>query len=1054
MPEMRKLVSLILICTGWLAGTASVCLGNNGTPTLDSLRVEIHNSIALADSLMGEQLIDSAIVVGDQARAEALQRFGETDTTVARLDHRLGLYNFFLAKYDEAESHWKEALKIRERIFGENHPDVALMLNNLANIYMNEEQFEESEICFKRAINIWNTLYGQKHPDYAMGIDGLATLYWNAGRYNEAESLFMRALSIRENTLGPTDPDLAATLNNLALLYDEQGKYDKTEAMYLRALRIYEVSLGPEHPNVATTLNNLANLYFFRGMYSKVEEIHKRALEIRRKAFGEYHPDVAHSLNNLAVLYWSQGRLDEAKPLYVAALDIWNKIGSDNVDAARSMNNLGDIFRSEGRYGDADSLLNRALTIRESILGNDHPDVALSLDKLADLRFDLGDYNGAREYLEKSISIKKNVYGENHPETADSMSKLAGINSAMGEYQAAIDLLENSLRIREAVFSDEHPDVIENLLGLAKLSVAIGNIDAGAEYYSKWLRSRKRFIENVFGYASESQKLGYIREYPLIDGAYLTFVRENPTYRNKLSALEMVFLGKAAVLNAVSEERRVLFCSADSEMNELAQAHFKVLGEIANLSLAGAELRDEDLYHDRLSELYMIKDSLETRLSSMCADFKASDNEIKFDIGSLSKVVPPSTAAWEFIRYRPYSFDRTGKEAAKYDDPRYLVFAVDSRGEVSMVDLGEASRIDSLIKSARKMVYDAGTDVFTVGDSSATAKLQENTGSLYELIFAPLEFTLSDSNRILISPDGALNLIPFEILTDSSGMYMIEKYSISYLSSLRDLFNSQKSVASRGPAVMMADPDFDLMAMPSKKKSIDRFDAFSYSTEPVRAAEDCYSGRLDPLPGTRSEAEEVGRILRDSGKMPVYEYYGKDADETIIKNLEATPRILHLSSHGIFCDDDGQFFSNPLLKSGIALAGANRHEKNDEKSESRPDDGILTAFEVSGMDLSGTELVTLSACESGVGEIMAGEGIYGLRRAFQHAGAEAIIMSLWKVPDQETAQLMSAFYSNWLKGMTKPNALRSAALSILNDRRTKYGVAHPYFWGAFILQIN
>jgi len=226
------------------------------------------------------------------------------------------------------------------------------------------------------------------------------------------------------------------------------------------------------------------------------------------------------------------------------------------------------------------------------------------------------------------------------------------------------------------------------------------------------------------------------------------------------------------------------------------------------------------------------------------------------------------------------------------------------------------------------------------------------------------------------------------------------------------------------------------------------------SLNPIRSTHKCLNSEFTPLPYTLKEIETIIDIFNEKEIFQIAAFSSIDATEGVIKRMDAVPDVLHLSTHGYFCENRDNFYDNPLLKGGLAFSGANCVI---EKSHNNPDngeDGILTALEVTGLNLVGTHLVVLSACETGIGEVENSEGVYGLRRSFQQAGAETIIMSLWKVPDKETFEIMEGFYKQWLDGKTKQEALRLASLDVLKKHRKQYNSSHPYFWGGFILSGN
>jgi CHAT domain-containing protein len=413
---------------------------------------------------------------------------------------------------------------------------------------------------------------------------------------------------------------------------------------------------------------------------------------------------------------------------------------------------------------------------------------------------------------------------------------------------------------------------------------------------------------------------------------------------------------------------------------------------------------------------------------------------------------------WEFARYEPEDFGKVGCGEEVTGPPRYLAFSVDRDGEIMLKDLGDAGTIDSLVGLARKHIYRAGHEVYSPLATGAQQRLAVVTRELHDIIFAPLEPSLASRREIFISPDGQLNLLPFEILPCPDGDYVVEKFAVSYLSSGRDLLKPRRKQLSGDRALVLADPDFDFTNMEVTGHEADApadSSAADLSHRPARGVSSCLSSAFTPLRYSRQETRSVIEALSSGTNLEVVSLLGSDALEEVLKGLAIAPRVLHLATHGYFCEDaDPGALENPLLRCGLALAGANRVLSEKRRCDLQTEDGVLTAFEASGLNLIGTELVTLSACETGVGEVKVGEGVYGLRRALQCAGAETIVMSLWEVPDKETAELMGLFYGYWLSGKSKKQALRRAVLAVLNSCRTRYDVAHPLFWGGFVLSGN
>ena len=1034
-----------------------------GSADEETARTTVQRLMRDADSLWREWQLDSAIVFADRAVEQARHWLGETDTTYVSALTLLGLYEQSQGDFVKSESLLTKAVALSECIFGAEHPKVAKALIHLASLYHREGRFAEAERLHRRALDIQAKTLGSESPEVAGTWYRLSNLLYQQKRFDEADSALIHALHIYEKALGPQHTSVAWVFYRLGVHYRIRSRFIEAEKSLLHSLAILDTSPGPEEGQVTRVLNQLGKLYVSQARYEEAESYLRRGQEIlnglEQRTVVEISSELMNSLGNL---YRAQGKLAEAEEAYEQALQIREQRlelrGGHDPHIAEPLNNLGELYLQLGRCAEAERCFQRALKARVEWFGPDHDILVYSLNGLGRVYMEQGKYSEADSMFRWALTNVEEAYGGKHLHVAWCLDALGDINRIQGEYLEAESLYAAALEIREGCLGRHHPGIAASLKNLAMLYGSADDFGRSVANYERMQQLRYDFIQNVFSYASEAQKMRYVSSYPLIDHSFLSLTVLDSSSDALGSALKMVLQGKAIVIDAVMAEKEAACCSFDDEVVKTHEEHERMCNLIANIALADVTNFPKQTYRDSLQILHDVKDSLETELSRRCSEFRDELSARRFSLSEIADILPTEAVLWEFVRYEPYDFVKVGGDKKKTGPARYLAFALTHSAEVILVDLGDASEIDSLVGLARKMIYDSGTKVYSPMVVELEQQLREVTGKLYDMIFAPLEPTLAGRTEILISPDGQLSLLPFEILPHHDGKYVIDSFNISYLSSGRDLLRFDRKRDISDQALVIADPDFDLSqtALSERaEKTVKQSDVFSFDWAPARGVSGCLDTRFNLLRYSRRESEAVAMMLSKKGNLNVNAYYGGDALEEVLKGITSAPRVLHLATHGYFCEDidvsENRLLENPLLRSGLALAGANRLIGQTETDGPPTEDGILTAFEVSRLNLVGTELIVLSACETGIGDIKNGEGVFGLRRAFQHAGARAVLMSLWKVPDKETYELMDHFYSIWLCGQSKRTALRQSVLKVIRSLREEYGVAHPYFWGGFVL---
>jgi tetratricopeptide (TPR) repeat protein/CHAT domain-containing protein len=961
--------------------------------------------------------------------------------TAASLNNLAGLY-VNIGDYLKAEPLFQRALRIHEQVLGPEHPNTATSLNNLGRLYHSMADYAKAEPLYRRALKIQEKILGPEHPDTAASLNNLATLYEDAGDYLKAESLFQRALSINEKLFGSGHPATALSLNNLGRLYTNMGDYAKAERLYQRALQIRE-ALGARQPETASTLNNLGLLYMELGDYAKAEPLYERALRVNEKALGPKHPEVAVTLDNRAGLYRQIGDYSKAKALYERALSIREEsLGSEHPQTAYSLNNLAELHQQLGDYAQAEPLLQRALRIREKTLGPEHPDVVSTLNNLAQLYENTGDHGRAESLLNRALEISQKVFGPEHGTTAIVLNNLAGLYHHSGEYSKAEPLYERALHIREKTVGPSHPDTTLSVTNLAWLKLDVPKIADARGLAVKSAASQLKTLSNVLSFCSEPQRLAYQNT---IDPYSLFAAIDGSDFQLALACLR----NKGVVLDSIIEDRRLAEASKTKEDQELVQrlnAERQRLGQLL-LEIPKASTNQAP---KQIQQLEQQVEQIEGKLARNVASLGQPRRALAVTVEEVQAAIPADGALIEYLRYPHY----LGK--AKFE-PCYGAIVLTTRGKPRWVPLGKADGIEKGVMRYRSRV---------VNQETTDTEFEETLRGLFDQVWGPVEKVLPDQTRtVIISPDGQLNFISFATLLSAKDRFLAEDHLIQYVSSGRDLLRDTK-LAPNSQLIAFGNPDFNLKAAPSEKVESPAVQQIALRGTTRQDLEEL---ALPALPGTKAECALLAERAQQ-WKWPCSRFLAADATEAELRKLRS-PHILHLATHGFVLDakkDDHtkvgsdssfattmpRYFENPMHRAGLALAGAQATIDAWRRGETPPteNDGIVTAEEVGALNLQGTWLVTLSACNTGVGEAKSGEGVLGLRRGFIQAGAKNLLMTLWPISDETTVEIMAQFYEAAHKTGNAPQALAEVQRDgLVKLRKTDGLVKAVNLAGPFIL---
>ena len=855
------------------------------------------------------------------------------------------------------------------------------------------------------------------------------------GKYREAITLAQQVLDTRRAILGETHLGTGDACSWLGVLCYRAGDYARAEPLYRQAMEITKKVLGEEHPNYATNLNNLGLLYHEQGDDARAEPLYRQALQIRKKVLGEEDPDYANSLSHLALLYYKQGDYGRAEPLFRQALEIEKEAsGEEYPDYADNLSHLALLYQTQGYYARAEPLYRQAMKIVEEALDDEHPDYANRLDNLAALYHAQGDYARAEPLYRQAMEIRKKILGEEHVDYAASLNHLAALYDDRGDHARAGPLFRQALEIV------------------------------------------RRHVELTAAALSERQQLAMARTMRFCLDGYLSPPPQGQDAAAATYAEVLAWKGTLAARHRLLRPRRAAL-SADDQP-ELAALFQRLAGAtrgLASLSRAAANPEQAKDRRRRLAELTNEIEDLRRDLAGANAEFRRALNEQRIGPADVRRCLPADVALVDLLEYnhskpsstRPGELDR---------QRRLTAFVVRRDAPVTRVELGPVEAIGELVTQWLEGLAAPGREGLVPGRQ------------LRDLVWGPLEPHLTGVKTVLISPDGPLSSLPWAALPGGmEGSYLLEELAVVVVPAPRLLPELLRADVGEGavPASILLVGDVDLGASPGDT-SLAANSPTSNSTGAASPQSDVRgedgSVSFPELKGTRVEILAVSDSFEWAFPKAAVEPPQSQERETKQAARQQTPRHrgLHFATHGVFASekavsapaasraDDAHrigLFSqrdipgfHPGLLWGLALAGANR------PTEPKRDDGVLTALEVEELDLGGVELVTLSACRAGLAKAADGEGVLGLQRAFQVAGARSVLASLWGVDDDAKRAMLIDFYDNlWSKRMPKIEALRQAQLKMLkegfsrglklaDDRPADRGNRPPpRYWAGFVL---
>ncbi len=853
-------------------------------------------------------------------------------------------------------------------------------------------------------------------------------------------SLALATLAVDVYRRGITTPDttLASLLFNQGNAFANVQQLAETDSLWQIALDMRSQWLPDQDPGIMENLRWLGYLCLVRGDYGRAEPILRRSVAAWENGSREDTLYVLRPYLQLGVLCMNQGRIDDAEAVYSAGLEIMAANPEANAKMAASFrNNLSNLYRFQDRPADAQRILEEQIA---SLEAQPEPDQVLLLSayhNLAEVHADLGQYDIAERWFLKSIERNQEFHGEDNYSVAYNMTSLGKLYMNTGRYEEASAQYEQALRIKREASGLADRSVANTLIMYGLCEYALGHLPHALELSRESFRIRyNNFVRNYW-VLTEDRALTYSHQMRAAANAFLLPVLDSAGWPAEIyrEAADVVISAKGQVSDGVFQRQQQLVADDDPKVTDMLAQYQSALQAVSRAYASGPGGEGPEAFRQHLDSLSEVVSDLEGGLALESARFRDLTAGRKADFASVQEALPADGILIEYMKYR--KSDIIGDEG----EDCYLVMVVRKQDEPVIIDLGPADQIDAAVSVTRDIFRMMAQTWPAIADSLV---LTSDTihALLYDNLVLPVEHLLADADLVLMAPDAALNLVSFGALRPLGGSFLIERFPIHYLSAGRDLVRLGSEFVPAEGLLLLGDIDYDATLETGPRTAED---------DTVALAEARSIGefeRLRPLPYTGREVNQLSDIWDKDNDSPATLLTGAEATENRLKSAGPENRIIHCATHGFFDagPDDGEpSAGNPLLRSGLYLAGANLTRAG---RAPEADDGYLTAWEVAALDLHGTEWVVLSACESGLGHVQTGEGVYGLRRAFQMAGVRTVISSLWPVPDKRTAQIMKQLYESQEPNLA--NRMRQICLGQIEAARSRNQSDNPFSWAAFI----
>lgn len=942
------------------------------------------------------------------------------------LDH-LALFYEENDEYEFANEILNTSLETARRKYDNQDIAYAIELDKIANLQLKIGKYAEAEKNILDAINIFRNRKDEFSEGYfAQALITEAILMALKGEYDEAENNLDYSEQIQAHGVKMVETSGVDTDDELAEIYLDVGRFNDAGKLIAKTLKTRTKQFSAESRHLIEPLVLNSRYKMILGEYSEGQKLAQNAYDISVATFGEKSIKVTPAAMQLAKIYTALGDYPKSKLLLEEVIDIRTKqFGKQHVDVARALSDLALVkYYSNDDVYEIEELFRTAEKIIVTSLGGSNPYYAEILKNLAIVFIAEKKYSKAQTMLNASGRIWNTRIGMRNNVNAATIYVLEGdILYAQKKYNEADKLYEKAKKVYEDFFSNNHPEYVKVLSKLSKTYFMQDNPKKAQAALEEVLSNYNEFIKSYFPALGEREKAKFWNTIKQDYEFYNTLVINYNKNKDLIGTLyNNALLTKALLLNSSIKIRQQIQSSGDQELIELyADWEAKKETLTSAISMSADQLAESGV---NAASIQKEVEQLEKSLSEKSSAFSSQTDAQQVTWENVKMALEPGEVALEMVRFRVFNHNFT-------DSVMYAVMYIDNNSSKSKPGLILLKNGEDLEKKYLK--YYRNIMKFKIKDERS-----------YNNFWKPIEDVIGKPSSVYLSADGVYNQINLESIALEDGSYILDNSNIILISNTKDLYFDKlktRQVQEANVAMMFGDPQYYVTSDPGK---------WTGTASSDRGAKPEVIGRL---PGTEEEIRNVKALLREGGWV-TEEFMELEATEQKVKDID-NPKIFHIATHGFFQPDvvlnaediglkENLLSENPLLKTGLLLSGAG-DILNKTASNFNIDDGILTAYEAMNMSLDQTELVVLSACETGLGEIEAGEGVYGLQRAFLVAGARTIIMSLFKVSDEATQKLMIQFYKNWLETGNKRESFIQAKKTIRDEFKD------PIYWGPFIM---